>query len=189
MSSKCIRSSWSCRTRICGAVSRCLRAYEKKYFDLYDLAPIGYVTLDQKGLIREINLTGAALLGTERRRLDGRRFARFVAQPEREGFHRFHRRLFEIGKFEECELKLVSADGAPVDVLLSGIAVRDIEGSLNLRQIAVTDIMLRKRAEERERLAVIGETAARFAHEISNPLKWYSVQSPLLREVSARDWS
>jgi hypothetical protein len=54
MSSKCIRSSWSCRTRIYGAVSLSLRACEKKYFDLYDLAPIGYVTLDQKGFIREI---------------------------------------------------------------------------------------------------------------------------------------
>ena len=147
-----------------------LEGLRKKYFDLYDLAPIGYVTLDQKGLIREINLIGAALLGTERRRLNGRRFARFVAQPESEGFHRFHRRLFEFGKFEDCELKLVRAERAPVDVLLAGIAVRDIEGSLNLCQIAVTDITLRKRAEERERLAVIGETAARFAHEIANPL-------------------
>ena len=147
-----------------------LEGLRKKYFDLYDLAPIGYVTLDQKGLIREINLTGATLLGTERRRLDGRRFVRFVAPPEREGFHRFHRRLFEFGKFEDCELKLVRAERAPVDVLLAGIAVRDIEGSLNLCQIAVTDITLRKRAEERERLAVIGETAARFAHEIANPL-------------------
>jgi len=147
-----------------------LEGLRKKYFDLYDLAPIGYVTLDQKGLIREINLTGATLLGTERRRLDGRRFVRFVAPPEREGFHRFHRRVFEFGKFEDCELKLVRAERAPVDVLLAGIAVRDIEGSLNLCQIAVTDITLRKRAEERERLAVIGETAARFAHEIANPL-------------------
>ena len=78
-----------------------LEGSRKKYFDLYDLAPIAYVTLDQNGLIREINLTGAELLGTERRRLNGRRFARFVAQSCQDNFHKLCRRLFESAGREE----------------------------------------------------------------------------------------
>jgi PAS domain S-box-containing protein len=142
----------------------------KKYFDLYDLAPIGYVTLDRKGLIRELNLTAAELFGTERRRLNGAVFVRFVAPSCRDDFHKFFRRLFAGNKREHCELRLTTSKKVRLDVLLSGITVRDDEGKPNVCQIAITDITVSKRAEERERLAVIGETAAVLAHEISNPL-------------------
>ena len=142
----------------------------KKYFDLYDLAPIGYVTLDHKGLVREINLTAAELVGTERRRLNGAVFVRFIAPSCRDDFHKFFRRLFASGKREQCEVRLTTSKKVHLDVLLSGIIVRDDEGNPAVCQIAITDITVSKRAEERERLAVIGETAAILAHEISNPL-------------------
>ena len=142
----------------------------KKYFDLYDLAPIGYVTLDHKGLVREINLTAAELVGTERRRLNGAVFVRFIAPSCRDDFHKFFRRLFASGKREQCELRLTTSKKVHLDVLLSGIIVRDDEGNPAVCQIAITDITVSKRAEERERLAAIGETAAILAHEISNPL-------------------
>jgi PAS domain-containing protein len=46
-----------------------LEESRKKYSDLYDLAPVGYATLDRKGDIQEINLTGAALVGGKERAL------------------------------------------------------------------------------------------------------------------------
>jgi PAS domain S-box-containing protein len=142
----------------------------KKYFDLYDLAPIGYVTLDRKGLIRELNLTAAELFGTERRRLNGALVVRFVAPSGRDDFHKFFRRLFASNKREQCELWLATSKKVRLDVLLSGITVSEDEGKPAVCQIAITDITVSKRAEERERLAAIGETAAILAHEISNPL-------------------
>jgi len=36
-----------------------------RYFDLYDFAPVGYFTLNQNGLIVEMNLAGADMLGFE----------------------------------------------------------------------------------------------------------------------------
>ena len=51
----------------------------EKYTDLYDFAPVGYFSIDEQGLILEVNLTGAALLGVERSRLAKRRLTRFVA--------------------------------------------------------------------------------------------------------------
>src|SRR5271169_78724 len=46
-----------------------LEASREKYFDLYDLAPVGYVTLNEKGILLEANLTAAVLLGRERSHL------------------------------------------------------------------------------------------------------------------------
>ena len=45
-----------------------------KYSDLYDFAPIGLFTIDVQGLIQELNLAGAALLGKERSKLLHMRF-------------------------------------------------------------------------------------------------------------------
>jgi PAS domain S-box-containing protein len=119
----------------------------KKYFDLYDLAPIGYVTLDRNGLIREINLTGGGLLGREKRYLIGSRFARFVQQSDQDNFHKFHRRLFESGGHEEVELRLAPGQKQPVEVLLAGVAIQDSEGNLKVCQIAISDVTIQKRAE------------------------------------------
>jgi PAS domain-containing protein len=66
----------------------------RKYFELYDLAPVGYVTLSRGGIIHEINLAGATLLGVNRARLKGRRLAEFVSVASRRSFHDFCRCLF-----------------------------------------------------------------------------------------------
>ena len=120
---------------------------QKKYFDLYDLAPIGYVTLDRNGLVREINLTGAELLGREKRYLMGSRFARFICQSDQDNFHKFHRRLFESGGHEGVELRLAPGQKQPAEVLLSGVAIHDSEGNLRVCQIAMADVTSQKRAE------------------------------------------
>jgi two-component system sensor kinase FixL len=119
----------------------------KKYFDLYDLASVGYVTLDRNEIIREINLTGAELLGRERARLKGNRFTRFVKLSDRDEVYRFCRRLFESGEREEIEVTIEHGEKAPLDVLVSGVALQDSEGNLSSLQLAMTDITARKEAE------------------------------------------
>src|SRR6185437_9604416 len=57
-----------------------------RYSDLYDFAPVAYCTLDPAGCITEINLTGAAMLGTPRGRVIGKPFAVFVSQADRAAF-------------------------------------------------------------------------------------------------------
>src|ERR1039458_1940165 len=64
-----------------------LEASRDRYADLYDFAPIGYTTLDGKGHIREINLTGATILGRERSRLLGTLFSVSVAEGDLSRFH------------------------------------------------------------------------------------------------------
>jgi len=61
-----------------------------RYFDLFDLAPVGYCTVSEKGLILEANLTAASLLGVSRSALVGERYTRFIV-PEDEDVY-YHRR-------------------------------------------------------------------------------------------------
>jgi len=67
-----------------------LRAQEEleisrnKYAELYDFAPVGYFTFDSHGVILEVNLTGALMLGIERRRLADKPFAGFIADADGE---------------------------------------------------------------------------------------------------------
>jgi PAS domain-containing protein len=48
-----------------------LEAYRDRYVDLYELAPVGYVTLDDEGYVQEINIAGSQLLGADRDDLVG----------------------------------------------------------------------------------------------------------------------
>src|SRR5262249_35910644 len=49
-----------------------------RYADLYDFSPIGYASLDENGVIEEINITGAKLLGENPHKLIGRSFGDFI---------------------------------------------------------------------------------------------------------------
>ncbi|MFH0871337.1 MAG: PAS domain-containing protein, partial [bacterium] len=75
-----------------------------QYTDLYDFAPVGYFTLDRDGTIRQVNLTGARLLGVERSGLVNRRFGLFVSADSRPAFNAFLKKVFESQAKETCEL-------------------------------------------------------------------------------------
>lgn len=60
-----------------------------RYVDLHDFAAVGFITVSRGGLICEINLTGAAMLGTERKKLLNDRFSKFIARPDTDRWHRF----------------------------------------------------------------------------------------------------
>jgi PAS domain S-box-containing protein len=84
-----------------------------RYFDLYEFAPVGYLTLDASGLIVEINLTAATLLAKERKKLLQRRFASLVV-PECQG--QWMQMFLEVkrGGAKACaEVMLQGAGGAP----------------------------------------------------------------------------
>jgi PAS domain S-box-containing protein len=77
-----------------------------RYTELYDFAPVGYLTLDPGGVIRQMNLTGARLLGVERSRLVNRRFGLFVVESDRNAFSDFLQKVFASQAEECCEVTL-----------------------------------------------------------------------------------
>jgi PAS domain S-box-containing protein len=78
----------------------------RKYTDLYDFAPVGYFTLDCSGVIRAVNLAGAALLGLDRSRLLGRSFESFIVSCARSVFTALLRTVAANRVKESLELEL-----------------------------------------------------------------------------------
>ena len=124
-----------------------LESVLNRYTDLFDFAPIGFVTLDNKGLIREINLTGARQLGTPRVALIGKQFRSFVLKDDR---HKFTEHLRQAGQNHDpvaTELRITAKGGELIHAQISSSPSSDGKGG-NLCLTTITDISELKKTEE-----------------------------------------
>ncbi len=92
-----------------------------KYIGLYDLAPLGYFTLSEKGEIIELNLNGAKMLGKDRQHLKNSLFDFFVSEETIPVFNLFLATAFKSNVNESCELSLTTSGNESIFVHLSGI--------------------------------------------------------------------
>ncbi|WP_051272083.1 PAS domain-containing sensor histidine kinase [Fundidesulfovibrio putealis] len=124
-----------------------LEAMRAKYFDLYDLAPIGYVTLSEKGMFIETNVTFATMLGVPRGTLAKQPFSRFIHKEDQDIYYKHHRHLAATGMRQGCELRLMKADATPFWVKIDAVPVVE-EGSPTVYRAVISDISVRKHAEQ-----------------------------------------
>ena len=128
-----------------------MEAMLEKYTDLYDFAPVGYFSIDEQGLILEVNLTGTALLGVERSRLINRHLQRFVASMSRPIFLAFLEKVFAEPGRQVCEASLLNEDGTPFWANLQAASAGSLRGVRKWCRVTVSDITALKRAEEAQR--------------------------------------
>jgi PAS domain S-box-containing protein len=142
-----------------------LEAGVERYSDLYDFAPIGYVTLDGDGTIGQVNLSGARLLGLERSRLVGARFGLFVSPEYRPAFNALLEKVFESQAKQVCDLTIGPEKSAPLWVHIEAVASDD--GGRECRAV-LTDITERRRIEEtlRFRLSLLDSSADHSLQEL-----------------------
>ena len=142
----------------------------EKYSDLYDFAPVGYLTLDREGTIREANLTSASLLGIERSRLVKRRFGLYVSAADLPAFTAFLTKVFESKAREFCEVTLLKEGKPPVEVRIEAA----VAASGRECRAVLEDITEHKRAEEDRlilnKLESTGILAGGIAHDFNNLL-------------------
>jgi PAS domain S-box-containing protein len=122
-----------------------VEAWLERYTELYDFSPVGYLTLGRGGTIRQVNLTGASLLGVERSRLASRRLGGFVAAPDRGGLKTFLEAVFASRSPAACEVSLLRGDQKPLVVQLTGTAAADGQEC----RVVMMDVTARKQAEAR----------------------------------------
>jgi PAS domain S-box-containing protein len=120
----------------------------EKYTSLYDFAPVGYFSLDESGVILEVNLTGAAMLGVDRSRLINRRMLRFVVPESQPLFVAFLERVCGGTGKQACEVALLKEDATVFWVSVHGTAAISASGSQKSCRVAVSDITSLKQAEE-----------------------------------------
>jgi len=162
-----------------------LEAARARYFDLYDLAPVGYCTLSEKGLIQEANLTAADLMGVARSELVKKPIFRFIRKEDQGIYYRHLKKLFETGMPQNCELRMLHPNGALFWAQLDSTAATDAKGAPVCR-VVIIDITERRQADEAlrqsQKLATIGLLVADIAHEINNPNGFIIFNIPILRD-------
>jgi len=123
-----------------------LEASRARYFDLYDLAPVGYVTLSEQGLILEANLTVATMLGVPRSSLVKKPIARFLFRDDQDVYYLHHKRLIETGAPQAWELRVARRGGELFWARMEGTVTQDGQG-LRICRVTLSDISERKQAE------------------------------------------
>ena len=140
-----------------------LEASRDRYSELYDFAPVGYVTISENGSVLQANLSCSSILGVERSSLIGKPFSRFINKKDQDVFYLHRKTLIETKTKQACELRLVRKDRTQFYARLESVVVKDTKEGIGRCLTTITDINERKlsekalkESEEKLRLAVEG---------------------------------
>ncbi|MCF6150609.1 MAG: response regulator [Candidatus Kuenenia sp.] len=150
-----------------------LEASMQKYYNLYDLAPAGYFTLNGKGFILEVNLAGTSMLGAERHSLINKPLSKFIMKEDADIYHLHRISVAESGNREPCELRMLKGD-LPFYVLLESIAVKDADGNISQYFTIIVNISYRVMLENKLM------HLAKFPEENPNPMLRISKEGKIL---------
>jgi len=170
-----------------------------RYAELYDFAPQAYATLDQHGIIKEINLTGATLLGWERANLVDRPLLVHVHKQDRERLLEHLHQVMQAPRDSSAELRLVSRSGREIPVQLTTHRIHGTAANAPaVMRTAMVDLTDLQRTEQERRNALLREQSARTAaetkdrliamvsHELRTPLSAMMLWAKIL-QIKLRD--
>lgn len=152
-----------------------------KYADLYDNAPIGYLTINSADIIVLVNRTLATMLGYSRVDLANQPLASFIASQDQETYHLHREAVVGQQSAYGCELRLRKQSGALIWVSLDSVHITGSDPEQNVVRSVISDISQRKEAEAQaarlqgellqvHKVQAIGELSGGIAHEFNNLL-------------------
>lgn len=118
-----------------------------RYFTLFNLAPVAYITVSKQGLILEANLTAATMLGLNCDTIIGKPISQFVIKEDQVFYHQSIKQLFETYESKPLELRMVKQTGIVFWACLTTRLVDNEEGE-SLFLMVINDITERKKLDE-----------------------------------------
>lgn len=150
-----------------------LEESRERYADLYDFAPVGYLTLGARGMIVDINLTGAALLGVPREDLIGQSFDRYLVREDRRALNAHLAQTLDSRERQVCELRPTPGRAPPGNadriLMLESVAEHHVAAA-QIRAV-LTDITERKVIEHERMQRAADAAAAHFRDRMVSGLE------------------
>jgi diguanylate cyclase (GGDEF)-like protein/PAS domain S-box-containing protein len=141
-----------------------LEESRESYVELYEFAPVGYLTIHHSGKIDKINLTGATLLGEDRSKIINCFFWSFVAKDDLANWHRHILNVLANDHSQATEISLRRKDGSYFYARLECARV-ERPGSKPLVRIVLSDVTRNHLVDE-----ALRESEARFRVMLENDL-------------------
>jgi PAS domain S-box-containing protein len=130
-----------------------LEASRARYFELYDLAPVGYFTLSEHGSILEANLTAATLLGSPKSVLSKTPLTRYILPEDQDIYYLHRKRLFETGEPQVFEIRMIRLNGTRFWTRVEAHVAKDAESGAPICRVTLSDVTEPKRMEQEIRRA------------------------------------
>lgn len=119
-----------------------------KYMDLYDFAPVGYVTMSDTGLVMEANRTFASMLGCERRSLTLKHLASFIVPEHQDQFHLLVQKNLTSKKRQSAQVEIKRTDKNRLWVNICSMAITNCPDQKNSFRLTISDISALKKKED-----------------------------------------
>jgi PAS domain S-box-containing protein len=130
-----------------------LEASRARYLDLYDLAPVGYCTVSEEGLILEANLTAAVMLDVLRGAVVTQHFGRFIFKEDQDLYHLHRNQILKTKEPQSFDLRMLKKDGTVFWAQLEMIVIQDDYSRPSEYRVVLSDITERKWTATRLSLA------------------------------------
>jgi PAS domain S-box-containing protein len=164
------------------------RAHDR-YFELFEHAPIAYLTITRTGRIAEANAKACQLLGVPGDRLVRERLSSFVAPSDAALIDQHRKRVFDT-RSESLEIDLLRPDGSPVSVRLESMVTGRTAASA---RVAILDLSEVKQAHlalfQSQKMEALGTLATGISHDFNNVLMALRGCVDMLDDALERDHS
>lgn len=159
---------------------RKLAATQERYATLYNLAPVGHLTIDGTGAIRQANDTALDMLGVARYALRGRSLLHYIAKDDHEAYKRFQKALITDDAVHICELRIDRPDDGKIIAELrgrrmAGTTANDLLGFIVMADVTAARKMHDQLKRRNSELAALNQ----FARTVSDSLQFADVIASL----------
>jgi diguanylate cyclase (GGDEF)-like protein/PAS domain S-box-containing protein len=153
-----------------------LDAERDRYFQLYDLAPVGYLSVSEKGLILQANLSATQLLKGARIHLAKQLFSNFIAPSDQDIYYLLRRKVIDTRQTQTCELQMKPKGSQPFWARLTVNLEQDGDDDAALEfRIIISDISERKVADAEREAAL--KLLQNIAHRVPGVVYQYLMRA------------